>query len=136
MLSETENEANIGANFVACLSKKLGSGAFGDIYLGKNKKTNEEVAVKIESSSIKTPQLIYESKILKLLQGGGNIINKHNIFLVGIPNVYHSTTISESNIMVVELLGSNLDDYMVKTQEKKFSLKTVLMIADQIVHLE
>lgn len=71
MLPETDNEVNIGANYSVYLSKKLGSGAFGDIYLGKNIKTSEEVAIKIESPKIKTPQLLYESKILKYLQGGG-----------------------------------------------------------------
>jgi hypothetical protein len=71
MLSETENETNIGGNYVALLSKKLGSGAFGEIYLGKHTKTNEEVAVKIEYAKCATPQLFYEFKILKTLQGGG-----------------------------------------------------------------
>jgi serine/threonine protein kinase len=29
------------------LSRKLGSGSFGDIYLGTNIKTNEDVAIKL-----------------------------------------------------------------------------------------
>ncbi len=74
MLSEVENEVDIGVNFSVLTTRKLGSGAFGEIYLGKNKKTDEDLAVKIESPTIKTPQLNYESKILKLLQGGGTII--------------------------------------------------------------
>ena len=39
-------------------------------YKGYNIKTNEEVAIKMESQKNKTPQLNYESKILKVLQGG------------------------------------------------------------------
>ena len=58
--------------------KMLGCGSFGVIYSGINNKTKEEVAIKIESLSTKTPQLIYESKILKILQGGCN--DKFNKF--------------------------------------------------------
>jgi hypothetical protein len=36
--------------------------------------------------------------------------------------------------MVIEILDKNLEELMMLTKEKKFSLKTVLMIADQIVN--
>jgi casein kinase 1/casein kinase 1 epsilon len=36
----------VGQNFV--IKKRLGSGAFGEIYLGVNMKNNIEVAIKIE----------------------------------------------------------------------------------------
>lgn len=49
------------------LGRKIGSGSFGDIYLGVNKKTNEEVAVKLESIKTKFPQLLYESKLYRIL---------------------------------------------------------------------
>ena len=49
------------------LGRKIGSGSFGDIYLGTNVTTGEEVAIKLESVKTKHPQLIYESKIYKLL---------------------------------------------------------------------
>lgn len=39
-------EINIGQDYK--ISKKLGSGAFGQIFLGKNLKTDEEIAVKLE----------------------------------------------------------------------------------------
>jgi len=37
------------------LLKKCGSGAFGEIYMGKNVKTGEEVAVKLEPLKTKYP---------------------------------------------------------------------------------
>jgi len=40
-------ELRVGGKYK--LTKKLGSGAFGDIYSGINVKTNEEVAVKLVS---------------------------------------------------------------------------------------
>jgi casein kinase 1 len=75
-----------------------GGGSFGDIYLGTNVQNQEEVAIKLvrvalmlymwrlvladcaakhaycsmqESVKTKHPQLLYESKLYKILQGGG-----------------------------------------------------------------
>ena len=58
------------------LVQKIGSGSFGDIYLGINIQSGEEVAVKLESHKARHPQLLYESKLYKILQGG-----------VGIPHI-------------------------------------------------
>ena len=37
------------------LSRKIGSGAFGDIYHGTHVKTNEEVAIKLEPVKAEHP---------------------------------------------------------------------------------
>ena len=50
------------------LVRKIGSGSFGDIYLGINITNGEEVAVKLESIKARHPQLLYESKLYKILQ--------------------------------------------------------------------
>jgi predicted Ser/Thr protein kinase len=42
----------------------------GDIYLGVNIISGEEVAIKLESTKAKHPQLEYESKVYKTLAGG------------------------------------------------------------------
>lgn len=56
---------------------KIGSGSFGEIYGGVNVHTGEEVAIKLEPLKSKHPQLIYESKIYRVLQGGCKIrVNK------------------------------------------------------------
>ena len=54
------------------LVRKIGSGSFGDIYLGINITNGEEVAVKLESIKARHPQLLYESKLYKILQGKKN----------------------------------------------------------------
>jgi hypothetical protein len=43
------------------------------------------------------------------------------------------TPLGEYTIMVLEYLDKNLDELMMLNNNKKFSLKTVLMIGDQIV---
>jgi len=80
------------------LDRKIGSGSFGDIYLGVNKKTNEEVAVKLESVKTKFPQLLYESKLYRILQGG-----------IGIPNIHHFGIEGDFNVLVIDLLGLSLE---------------------------
>lgn len=42
----------------------------GDIYLGFNIISGEEVAIKLESVRAKHPQLEYEAKVYKTLAGG------------------------------------------------------------------
>ena len=101
---------------------RLGGGSFGQIYKGINLKTKEEVAIKIESKNIETPQLIHESKILKAL-------NDNN----GFPKVYLVTPLDDVLIMVMELLGENLQKLLMNSPHKKFTLKTTLMLAIQIL---
>ncbi|MCQ2821448.1 MAG: hypothetical protein MJ252_29665 [archaeon] len=68
-----EYEIPIGDTYKLNARKKLGSGAFGDIYYGENLKSKEEVAIKLESTKSKHPQLFYESKLYMALQGGSKI---------------------------------------------------------------
>ena len=101
---------------------RLGGGSFGQIYKGINIKTKEEVAIKIESKNIETPQLIHESKILKSLKDNE-----------GFPKVYLVTPLDDVLIMVMELLGDNLQKLLQNSSHKKFSLKTTLILGIQIL---
>jgi serine/threonine protein kinase len=47
--------------------RKIGEGSFSIIYEAINTKTNQKVAVKIESVDNKHPQLIYECKLYNYL---------------------------------------------------------------------
>jgi len=108
------------------LVRKIGSGAFGEIFLGVNLKTNEEVAIKLEHTNTKHPQLFYEAKLYQYLLHDNSVLDK------GIPNVYYSSTEGDYNVLVMDLLGPSLED-LFNTCNRKFSLKTVLMLADQMI---
>ncbi|CAM9185412.1 unnamed protein product [Lampetra fluviatilis] len=103
------------------LVRKIGSGSFGDIYLAMNITTGEEVAVKLESQKARHPQLLYESKLYKILQGG-----------VGIPNIRWFGQEREYNVLVMDILGPSLED-LFNFCSRRFTMKTVLMLADQMI---
>ncbi|KAL3598316.1 hypothetical protein D5086_006234 [Populus alba] len=113
-------EPRVGNKFR--LGRKIGSGSFGQIYLGTNIQTNEEVAIKLENVKTRHPQLLYESKLYKMLQGG-----------TGIPNVKWSGVEGDYNILVMDLLGPSLED-LFNFCNRKLSLKTVLMLADHMIN--
>lgn len=106
---------------VYAIGRKLGSGSFGEIYVAKHTETLEEYAVKLESVRTKHPQLIYEAKLLKHLQGAP-----------GICNVYYCDIEGEYNVMVMDKLGPSLED-LFNQCNRKFTLPTVLQLADHML---
>nr|XP_051205970.1 casein kinase 1-like protein 4 isoform X3 [Lolium perenne] len=103
------------------LGRKIGSGSFGEIYLATHVDTYEIGAVKIENSKTNHPQLLYEAKLYNALQGG-----------TGIANIKWCGIDGEENVLVIDLLGPSLEDLFVYCG-RRFSLKTVLMLADQMI---
>ncbi|KAG1798680.1 kinase-like domain-containing protein [Suillus variegatus] len=92
-----------------------------DIYLGINIISGEEVTIKLKSVKAKHPQLEYESKVYKTLADG-----------VSIPFVRWFSTECDYNAMVLDLLGPSLED-LFNFCKHKFTLKTVLLLADQLI---
>lgn len=103
------------------IGRKLGEGSFGEVYLGTNIINDEKVAIKLEKRSTKHPQLHIEAKALKIFQNG-----------VGIPKLRWSGQEGDFNVLVMDCLGPSLEQ-LLEFCQWKFSLKTVLMLADQIL---
>jgi casein kinase 1 len=106
------------------IGRKIGSGSFGDIYQGTNIQNGDSVAIKLEPVKTQHPQLLYESRLYKILNSGGDA--------VGIPNVRWYGVEGDYNVMVIDLLGPSLED-LFNFCGRKFSVKTVLMLADQMI---
>lgn len=109
----------VGNRFV--LGRKIGQGSFGDIYLGHCQSTKAEVAIKLEPVKSRHPQLAYEYRVYRILQGK-----------TGIPNVHWYGKEGDYNVLVVDLLGPSLED-LFNHCGRKFQLKTVLLLADQLI---
>ena len=113
------------------LGRKVGGGAFGEIYLGTDITTGRclsngwvvgnEVAIKLESSSSRNQQLQYEFKVYKAIRGG-----------LGIPNAQYFSREGNYNVMVMDLLGPSLED-LFNYCNRRFSLKTVCMLAKEMI---
>jgi serine/threonine protein kinase len=95
----------------------------GAVYLGINVVTLAEVAIKLEAK--KTPTefstLEQERLIYRALAG-----------TTAIPQIYWYGPARKYNALVMDRLGRSLED-LFNHCGRKFSLKTVLMLADQMV---
>jgi len=74
----------VGKNFK--IIRKIGQGAFAEIYQAINTKNNLDVAVKIEPVNSNHPQLIYQCNLYNYLHNHSTVIDK------GIPNLYYCST--------------------------------------------
>lgn len=114
---EVLNELSKNYNII----KKIGNGSFGQVYKGISKNDNELVAIKIENNS-SISRLELEMKLY-------NELSRDK----GVPNIKWFGKISQNPILIMDYLGPNLDD-LFDFCKRKFTLKTVLMIALQILN--
>jgi serine/threonine protein kinase len=121
------------------LLRKLGSGSFGNVYLGmaltaaprlemkthfpvgRDAVSGDEVAIKLEDYRVAPSLLREEADIYRSLAGKP-----------GFPKVYWFGQQHDFMALVFELLGPNLED-LFRYCGNQFSLKTTLMLADQLL---
>ena len=85
--------------------------------------SGEDVAIKLEEKKCRFPQLHHENMVLSNIQTG-----------IGIPTIYWNGQDGDYNVIVMQLLDENLAWHL-KACKGQFSLKTCLMIADQLICL-
>lgn len=99
----------------------IGKGSFGELWSGADIETKQVVAIKVESSNNQDKELFNEAKIYEKLKDE-----------VGFAQVYLVTTTPKYNFLVMDQLSYSLET-LCKLCNGSFSLKTVLMIAEQVL---
>ena len=102
------------------VKKKLGEGAFGDVYLGQTIENNSYVALKVEQRKIVKPILESEAFLLYSIAG------------IGIPEVKSFGKVKNYNILVEPLLGKSLFDIFAENH-KEMPLEDVCLIGKQVI---
>ena len=102
------------------VKKKLGEGAFGDVYLGQAIENNQYVALKVEPRKIAKPILESEAFLLYSISG------------LGIPEVKSFGKVKNYTILVEPLLGKSLFDIFAENH-KKMPLEDVCLIGKQVI---
>ena len=111
------------------LLRCIGTGAFGQVYSAIDLNADKKVvAVKLEENK-KVEKLKTEALILRCLADDEKTLQ-------GIPQAHWfgmDNVLNQYNYMVTDMLGPSLED-LFNICGRKFSLKTVLMIADQCLN--
>ncbi|KAI0056881.1 kinase-like protein [Artomyces pyxidatus] len=105
------------------LDEKIGAGTFGDVYLAFDIIRKEHVAVKLEPLDTDEPSLEHEYSVYEDLSGTEIA-----------PRIRWFGCESGHDILVMDLHGLSLDE-LLKRCGGRFSLKTVLSLAEQMLHL-
>ena len=104
------------------LLSRIGKGSFGEVFRCEEISTSKKKAVKVAiHSNSNKKQLVNEIMIYRQIQGG-----------LGISNVFWYGNEGNATVMVMDLLGTNLEDFF-NQQKRNFSIKTVLLLADQMI---
>jgi len=112
----------VGANQEYRLNFQLGEGSFGAIYIGLACDDGRQVAIKLEHEDIVCPQIFHEYQTYQKAYGG-----------YGIPKAYWFGHASVYDVMVIDLLGPDLE-YLFNFCGRKLSLKCVLLLFDQLIN--
>ena len=100
--------------------EKIGAGCFGAIYRGRNIRTGESVAIKVEHIKSETRLLKNESNVYQYLRD-----------CVGIPKVKWFGKDETNYYMVIELLGRSLEQ--LKDDRGTLTLQLTMQVGQQIL---
>ncbi|KZV85096.1 kinase-like protein [Exidia glandulosa HHB12029] len=119
----TSTSSTVVGNGTFRVGRRCGEGSFGVVYEGTNITNGQPVALKFEPRKSDSPQLRDEFRSYRMLSG-----------MPGFPQVYYFGQEGLHNVLILDLLGPNLED-LFDLCSRKFSIKTVCMLAKQMVTL-
>ena len=102
------------------VKKKIGQGAFGSVFAGKNLDDNKPIAIKVEKSNAPRTSLKDEAIFLFELKG------------LGIPEMISFGKVKTYNVLVEPLLGPSLFHLYVQSG-MQFALEDICMISIQVI---
>ena len=108
------------------LLEKIGQGAFSQIFKGRNIRTGELIAIKIEPKTATIKLLQNETRIYKYL---------NEIEGVRIPTMKWFGVDTANYYMVISLLGKSVESFKREQPGGRVSLSTVLNIGIQMIRL-
>ena len=108
------------------LLEKIGQGSFSQIYKGRNIRTNELIAIKIEPKTALIKLLQNETRIYKYL---------NEIEGIRIPTMKWFGVDSINYYMVISLLGQSLESFKREQPNECLSLFYTLQIGIQMINL-
>ena len=108
------------------MGRRIGAGAFGQVFEAQDTVANVKVAIKFEKTqnTRDKSQLMAELRIYRLLGKKAP---------PGVPKIYYFGSEGYYNIMAVDLLGPSLNDLLLFCKE--FSAKTTMMLTFQMIRL-
>ena len=110
------------------LLEKIGQGAFSQIYCGRNIRTGELIAIKIEPKTASIKLLQNETRIYKYLNEIESLRNR-------IPTMKWFGVDTANYYMVISLMGKSLETFKREQPTGRLSLSSVLNIGIQMIQL-
>jgi len=110
MQYQTNNETRTIINKKYQVMSKIGEGQFGHVFRGKNAKSGEDVAIKLEILDSSLKLLKHEVTILNYLRGKG---------VKYIPFVYWYGLFLHNPTLVMPLYDQSLDEWLIQTTMSK-----------------